>query len=105
MICLYFRNRLVYTSFPKMKNIEAVYRDILYKAIEQKEFRLTQLELSKKLGISLSIVNSAVKKLNSIGAVKINQRSLDVVDVKKILYFWASIRNLKKDIQVNSLRS
>jgi len=81
-----------------MKNIEAIYRDILYRAIEQKEFRFTQLDLAKKSGISLSIVNSAVKKLNSIGAVKINQRSLDVIDVKKILYFWASIRNLEKDV-------
>ena len=81
-----------------MKKIEAIYRDILYRTIEQKEFRLTQLELAKKLGISLSIVNSAVKRLNSIGAVKINQRSLDVVDIRKILYFWASMRNLEKDI-------
>jgi len=81
-----------------MKKIEAVYREILYRAIELKDYRFTQLELSKKLGISLSIVNLAVKKLNSIGAVKINQRSLDVIDVKKILYFWASFRNLEKDI-------
>ena len=81
-----------------MKKIEAIYRDILYRAIERKEFRLTQLELARKFDISLSIVNSAVKKLNSIGAVKINQRSLDVIDVRKILYFWASMRNLEKDV-------
>ncbi len=81
-----------------MKKIESVYREILYRTIEKKEFQLTQSELSKKLGLSLSIVNLAVKKLESIGAIKIMQRSFKVIDVKKILYFWASARNLKKDI-------
>ncbi len=81
-----------------MKKQEAIYREILYRAIEKKEFSLTQLELSKKLNLSLSIVNSAIKKLNSIGAVKIMQRGFKILDIKKILYFWASIRNLEKDI-------
>lgn len=81
-----------------MKKIEAIFREILYRAMEKKEFNLTQLELSKKLRLSLSIVNLAVKRLNSIGAVKIQQRGFHVLDIKKILYLWASARNLKKDI-------
>lgn len=81
-----------------MKNIESVYREILFRVIEKEEFSLTQSGLSKKLNISLSIVNSAVRKLNSIGAVKILQRNFRVIDYKKILYLWASIRNLGKDI-------
>ncbi len=81
-----------------MKKIESIYREILYRAIEKKEFQLTQSELSKELVLSLSIVNLAIKKLKSIGAVKINQRSFNVLDIKKILYFWASARNLEKDI-------
>lgn len=81
-----------------MKKTEAVYREILYRAIEKKEFSLTQSELSKKLGISLSIINSVVKKLNSIGAVKVMQRSFKILDIRKILYLWASLRNLEKDI-------
>jgi len=81
-----------------MKKIEEVYREILYRAMEKNEFALTQSELSKKLGISLSIVNSVVKRLNSIGAIRIQQRSFDVLDIKKILYVWASLRNLGKDI-------
>lgn len=81
-----------------MKKIESVYREILYRAIEKQEFQLTQSELSKKLDLSLSVVNLAVKKLESIGAIKIMQRSFKVIDIKKILYFWASIRNLKRDI-------
>jgi len=81
-----------------MKKIEVVYREILYRAVEKKEFNLTQSELSKKLNISLSIINLAVKKLSSLGAVKIQQRSFHVLDIKKILYLWASVRNLEKDI-------
>jgi len=81
-----------------MKKIEEVYREIVFRAMEKKEFILTQSELSKKLNISLSIINLAVKKLNSIGALKIHQRSFHVLDIKKILYLWASIRNLSKDI-------
>ena len=81
-----------------MKRIEAIYREILYNAIENKKFSLTQSEISKKLGISLSLVNLAVKKLNSLGAVDVLQRNFKVRDIKKIIYYWASIRNLEKDI-------
>ena len=81
-----------------MKKQEAVYREILYNVIEKRENNFTQLEISKKLGISLSIVNSAAKRLKEMGAVKVMQRSFKVLDPKKILYLWASIRNLEKDI-------
>lgn len=81
-----------------MKKAELVYREILFQAVEKKNFALTQSGLSKKLSLSLSIVNSAVKKLESIGALKIQQRSFRILDIKKILYFWASLRNLEKDI-------
>jgi len=81
-----------------MKKTEFIYRDILYNAIEEKEPKFTQLELSKKLNLSLSVINSAVKKLEQIGAVKIMQRGFRVIDIKKIIYLWASLRNLQKDI-------
>jgi len=81
-----------------MKRTESVYREILYQAIEKNNFSLTQSELSKKLDLSLSIVNLSIKKLSNIGAIKINQRSFNILDIKKILYFWASIRNLEKDV-------
>ena len=81
-----------------MKKTESVYREILYGIIEKKETSFTQLGLSKKLNVSLSIVNLAVKKLESLGAVKIMQRSFKILDIKKIIFFWASIRNLWKDV-------
>jgi len=81
-----------------MKRVESIFREILYQAMEQKEAVFTQSELSKKLGISLSIVNSAVKKLENMGAVKIKTRSFQVIDIRKVLYYWASIRDIRKDI-------
>ena len=81
-----------------MKNKEKVYREILYQTIERKNRTLTQSELSKKLKISLSTVNHALSYLKEMNAIKINPRNFNVIDPKKILLYWASIRNLKKDI-------
>lgn len=81
-----------------MKNIELVYREILFQAMEKKNRSLTQLELSKKLSMSLSTVNHAVKPLRKMNAVRIKLRSMEITDPKKILYYWASIRNMEKDI-------
>ncbi|MBU1199294.1 MAG: winged helix-turn-helix transcriptional regulator [Nanoarchaeota archaeon] len=81
-----------------MKKIEEVFREILYQAIEKNNHVLKQSELSKKLGFSLSTINLAVKKLERMNAVKIEKMNFKVIDIKKILYLWASIRNIEKDI-------
>jgi len=81
-----------------MKKIEQVYREILYNVIEKKNNRFTQLGLAKKLQISLSTVNFALKKLQKIGSIKIGKMGFNILDVKKILYLWASERDIKKDI-------
>jgi len=81
-----------------MKKIEFVYREILDSVIENKNKTLTQSELSKKLKISLSTVNHSLKPLIKMNSIEIKQRCFKVVDAKKILYYWASIRNLDKDI-------
>ncbi len=81
-----------------MKKIEHVYREVLYEAIEKKNKTLTQSYLSKALDISLSTVNHSLKPLKRMQAILIKKRGFDVIDVKKILYYWASIRNVEKDI-------
>ena len=81
-----------------MKRIEEVYREILFQGMEKKNNSLTQSYLASALDMSLSIVNLALKPLKKMNAVKIKQRSFDVIDKRKILYYWASIRNLEKDI-------
>jgi predicted transcriptional regulator len=81
-----------------MKKTEQVFREILYQAIEKNNPCLKQSELSKKLKFSLSTINLAVKKLERMNAIKIKKMEFRVTDVKKILYLWASTRNLEKDM-------
>ena len=81
-----------------MKKIERVYREILYQSLEKKNNKLTQLALASKLNISLSTVNHALKPLRAMGAIDVKLKNFIVVDKRKILYYWASLRNISKDI-------
>src|SRR3989344_3893588 len=81
-----------------MKQIEIVYREMLYNAIEKEKKNLTQSYLAKSLQVSLSTVNLALKPLARMNAVRIKRMGFDITDVKKILYYWESIRNIEKDI-------
>ena len=81
-----------------MKRSELVYREILFNAMEKQNRRLSQAYLAKTLKISLSTVNLALKPLVRMNAIKIGRMGFNVMDIKKILYCWASIRNIEKDI-------
>ncbi len=82
----------------KMKGNELVYREILYQAMEKKNRVLSQAQIARALNCSLSTVNRAVKHLEKMGSVEIRKRSLHILDIRKILLYWASVRNLQKDI-------
>lgn len=64
----------------------------------QSKGKVTQSEISEKLGVSLSTVNRTVKKLEGMGAVDVRTRSLEVLDREKILMYLASLRNPRKDV-------
>ncbi len=81
-----------------MKQKELVYREVLFQTIEQKKYRFTQLALARELNISLSVVNYALKPLHQMGAIIIKLRGFEVIDPMKILLYWASLRNLQKEI-------
>lgn len=81
-----------------MKKIEQVYREMLYEAMEKNNRMLTQKELASRLGISLSTVNHALKPLRKLNAIEVNPKNLKITSIKKIIYYWASIRNVEKDI-------
>lgn len=87
-----------------LKKKEIIYREILSIAIGEKQFRFTQLGLSKKYGFSLSTISNALKPLERIGAIEKHARSFALVDIRKAITYWASERNLKKDI-IYSTRS
>ena len=84
--------------FCSMKKIELVYKYIMDELIERKNKKLTQAEIARSLNISLSTVNLAIGHLKKMNAVRVKKRSFEIVNGKKILLYWASIRNLNKDI-------
>jgi predicted transcriptional regulator len=80
--------------------IERVYREILYKILDEKKSNATfkQRELSNSTGLSISTVNYALRPLADMNAINKRQFGFTVIDAKKILFYWASIRKLTKDI-------
>jgi len=82
-----------------MKKKERVYREALYTTMELKEKKLTQLSLARKLGISLSTVNNALKPLVKMGAVDVSGMGFRITDEEKLAAYWASMRNLEKDVR------
>jgi hypothetical protein len=81
-----------------MKKMELVYNYVLEQVLEKKRTNMTQSGLSTALGISLSTINAAISHLERMGAVRVGLRSFGVVNAKKILYFWASTRNVSRDV-------
>ena len=80
-----------------MKRTEEVYREILYQA-EKGSSILTQKAVSDKLNLSLSNVSNAIAPLRRMNAVEVRKMCFHIINLKKVLYHWASVRNLKKDI-------
>jgi hypothetical protein len=77
---------------------ERVYREILYGVCEEKTRFFKQLELSRVCKISLSTVNYALKPLEQMNAIEKKKFGFSLLDPKKVLLYWASIRRLEKDI-------
>ncbi|PIU20920.1 MAG: hypothetical protein COT15_04980 [Candidatus Diapherotrites archaeon CG08_land_8_20_14_0_20_34_12] len=81
-----------------MNKVELVYRELLFQALEKNNFLLTQKELSNLLSMSLSTVNLSLKPLRRMNAIKVNPMNLKTINPRKVLLYWASVRNLNKDI-------
>ncbi|MBO3769904.1 MAG: replication/maintenance protein RepL, partial [Candidatus Brockarchaeota archaeon] len=77
---------------------ERVYREILYGVLERKNQFFKQLELKEACKLSLSTVNYALKPLEQMNAIEKKRFGFSVLDPKKILLYWASIRRLERDI-------
>jgi hypothetical protein len=81
-----------------MKKIEIIWRELLFQAIEKKNRHFTQKELAGEFGFSTSTVFQALKTPRKMGAVRVTGRFFVLEDPEKLLYHWASTRDLKKDI-------
>ncbi|MBO3754935.1 MAG: hypothetical protein FGF53_08710 [Candidatus Brockarchaeota archaeon] len=77
---------------------ERVYREILNGVFEGKTRVFKQLELSRVCKLSLSTVNYALRPLERMNAVEKKRFGFTVLDPKKILLYWASVRRLEKEI-------
>lgn len=80
-----------------MKKIERIYREILIGILEKRDY-YTQLELSRKCGVSIALVNKVLKKLEASGAVEIFPMRFRIIDASRIIFDWAAKRNMPKDI-------
>jgi len=81
-----------------MSKKELIWLEILNQAIENKKFDFTQKAIAKKFGLSLSTVFNALKIPRQLGTIKVTGRNFSLVDTEKLLYLWATQRNLKKEI-------
>lgn len=80
--------------------IERVYREILCTILDEKkkDVMFKQKELQEKTGLSISTVNYALKPLENMNTIEKKPFGFRVIDPKRILIYWASIRKLSKDI-------
>lgn len=81
-----------------MKKIETIWHHLLNSAIEQANYKHTQQELAHRFGYSISTVNYALKNPENIGAIRKESKFFILQDFQKLLYYWASLRNLESDI-------
>lgn len=76
---------------------EWVYREILYQ-LEAKNNYFTQKSLAAVCSTSIGNVNKALKPFEHMNAIDKKHLSFKVIIPRKILFYWASIRRLEKDI-------
>jgi len=81
-----------------MMKKEYVYHEILTGYFERKKTEFTQKEIATKYKISAGLVNKVTKELSGLGAISLSSKHFNLTDVKKLLVFWATKRNLSRDI-------
>lgn len=81
-----------------MKKIETTWHHILWSALEKKQYKHTQKDLAEHFGYSLSTINLAIKRIESVGAVTVSGKFFVLSDPKKLLFYLATHRSLEKDI-------
>ena len=81
-----------------MRKIETIYHHLLYSAQKEGVYQHTQQEIANRFSYSLSTINHALTVPEHLGSLRKESKYFMVSDFKKLLYYWASIRNLEKDI-------
>lgn len=81
-----------------MLKIEYIWRELLYRAIEQGKVEFKITELAQTFHLSTSVVAHALSPLRNLQIVEIGKLTSAIRDTERLLFFWATRRNLKKDI-------
>ena len=76
---------------------EAVIREILCQFLYNNDI-IDQQQISQSLNVSIGLVNKVISRLQGMGAVSKTGRRYSVTSFRKILMFWASLRNLQRDV-------
>ncbi len=59
---------------------------------------MCQLDLARECDIAIGAVNRVLKKFERLGAVEIKPQGFRVIDIERILLYWANHRDLYADI-------
>lgn len=81
-----------------MTKKETIWRHILVKALEEKQFTFTQKDIAAYFKISTSTVFNALNAPRKLGAIEVTGRFFRLIDKEKLLMLWATMRNIQKDI-------
>lgn len=81
-----------------MTKKEIIWRHVLVKACEEKQFTFTQKALAARFKISTSTIFNALKVPRKMGAIEVTGRFFRLIDKEKLLMLWATIRNIQEDI-------
>ncbi len=81
-----------------MRKIEYIWRELLIKTIDLRQPEFTLTELADRFHLSTSMVSHALVPLRELKMVKIGKIRSEIVDVERLLYFWATRRNYQKDL-------
>jgi len=81
-----------------MKKIETIWHFLLFQALNKGIFRHTQQDMARRFRMSLSTVHHALRYPVAIGAIRKETKFFVLEDAIKLLYYWASVRNLHRRI-------
>ena len=79
-----------------MRKIETIWHDLLNDSLNG-SFKHTQQDLAIKYNYSLSTINHALEIPTKMGAIRKESKFFVLEDFFKLLYYWASVRNLERD--------
>ncbi|EKD99369.1 MAG: hypothetical protein ACD_22C00282G0001 [uncultured bacterium] len=81
-----------------MLKIETIWHHLLFEALNNQKYKFTQKELANEFFYSLSTINHSLKIPSQIGAIRKESKFFVLENFTKLLYMWASLRNLDSDI-------